>query len=1646
MTQEMDKAKTAILTAIKDEVSKSKAVQDATQINKFIQQFYSTAALDDLHAHDINDLYGSAIAFWNFIRQRKVKERKIRIYNPDYERDGWQSTHTILEIVLDDMPFIVDSVLMEINKLGLTSHFIIHLGGVKVRRKANKITEILPIDHELEKDIRSEALVYIEITRQTDPDTLEKIVTNLQHSLNDVEMAVRDWQEMRKQVTISIKELDKIKVKLDPDELSESKDFLRWIEDHHFTFLGVRDYFLKGKGKNQVLEIVPKSGLGVLHDVNSSHISRSLASMTPEARKLILSPQILTISKTNTPSTVHRPTYTDYIGIKLFDAKGNVIGERRIIGLYTSAAYNTNPKHIPFLRRKVSQILKSPKIPPTGHARKVMLNILETLPRDDLFQTNVDELTELAMGIYHMQERRRIRLFARRDIYGRFISCLVYVPRERFNTELRLAMQDHLMEVFCGTEVFFSTRFSESVLARIHFVIRVENLSSTDYDLKEIEQRLVSIGRSWEDELTTNLVDYFGEEVGNQYANNFVNAFSASYREFYLPRSAVYDIRHVQRLITGEKMLEMNLYKPIDASTGTLRLKLYQENTTIPLSDVLPILENMGMRVISERPNEIITADKHHIWINDFGMVSADGRDLSIDTVRDRFQKAFARIWCGEAESDGFNTLLVNADLNWKEISVLRAIAKYLRQVGFTFSQDYIEETMVTYPHIALALVKLFKMRFHPDDNPQRALQVDQIKQQIIIDLDKVANLNQDRTIQRYLHIILAILRTNYFQTNGQGKSKPYLSFKLSPEMIPDLPLPLPKFEVFVYSPRFEGTHLRAAKVARGGLRWSDRREDFRTEVLGLMKAQQVKNAVIVPSGAKGGFFPKCLPLEEGREAIMKEGIACYKDFIRGLLDITDNQVEGDIIKPENIVCYDEDDPYLVVAADKGTATFSDMANEISCGYGFWLGDAFASGGSTGYDHKKMGITARGAWESVKRLFREIGRDIQTSDFTVVGIGDMAGDVFGNGMLLSKHTKLVGAFNHLHIFLDPDPNPAVSFKERQRLFNLPRSSWSDYDEKLISKGGGVFDRSAKSIKLSPEIKKLFDLEQDIIIPSELLRAMLKAPIDLLWNGGIGTFVKAESETHLDVGDRTNDAIRVNATELHCKVVGEGGNLGLTQLSRVEYALGGGLVYSDFIDNSAGVDCSDHEVNIKIMLNEVVNNGDMTEKQRNQLLAKMTDEVADLVLLNNYRQTQAISLAATMALKNIELHSRYLDELERSGKIDRSLEFLPDEKALAERKLQGKGLLRPGLAVLLAYSKSILKEQILESELPEDPFLSKMLQTAFPDILSKRYLDAMEHHSLRREIIATQLSNTVVNEMGFTFIYRLYDETGAPPAAIVRAYTVAHNIFELDSLWFQIEALDNKIATELQFDMMMILIRLTRRTTRWLLRNRRHHFDIAEAIDTFKPPVKALKACITKHLLGAEKAHFEKMTKILIQASVPEQLAIDIVSCRPMLSAMDIIYASFATDFSVEDITQVYFTISYKLDISWLREQVIKRSVENHWEALSREALRDDLDWQQRLLTLTILRHECSTKDLTKRIKLWLGDYKDLIKRWEAMLAELRKSTSLNFTMFFVAIRELLDLTQTCMQRNPGTLQETPQKPLVSSNVKKKSSGSKGRAA
>lgn len=1598
----------AIIESVADILRRELPKPQARQAGVLARCLYRRVPEDELAACPVERLSGTVRSLLDFAREREPGIPLVRIFNPTEEEHGWNSTHTVVEIVNDDMPFLVDSVSMAISRQDISVHLILH-PLLRVKRDGDGVIQAVHQDTGTDDSGLIESVLHFEIDRQTEKRVLDRLRRDIDRALGDVRAVVADWRPMRDMALSLCKQLAKLGKPVRKERIKEAEEFLRWIAEDHFTFLGYREYEVVKENGDEVLEADTATGLGLLKDREQSSSRRSIRELAQQAAELEREPESLIVTKTNARATVHRPGYMDYIGVLRYDKDGRVVGEHRFIGLFTSGAYTRRPWDVPLVRRKVEMVMERSTLRKHSHAGKALAHILETLPRDELFQSSEIELYELATGILNLQERLRTRLFIRRDRFGRFFSCLVFIPRERFNTEVREEIQVILKRALKGERVDYNVQVGESVLARVHVIIRPRLGQEVKYDVQEIERKLEQAVRSWSDELQDALVRRLGEEQGVKLANRFGRAFPAAYMEDVSGWVASHDVERLDAL-EGPDDIRMSLYRPRKQRAGELRFKIFRYDATIQLSVALPILENMGLRIVSERPYEIRMPDGRRLWIQDFDMSPEVTEGLDLSKVRNNFQAAFAGVFRGEIENDGFNRLVLAAGLKGRQVGVLRAYCKYLLQTGVPFSQTYMEETLAAHPDIVQLLVSLFEARFQPGKNDDRDKQQAHCVRGLDTALEHVNSLDEDRILRAFISVILATIRTNHYQTLADGSRPGYTAFKLESRRITELPKPKPMYEVFVCSTRVEAIHLRGGKVARGGLRWSDRREDFRTEVLGLMKAQTVKNTMIVPVGSKGGFVCKRLPPGGDREEIQQEVVYCYRTFINALLELTDNLQAGKVVHPDKVVRHDDDDPYLVVAADKGTATFSDLANEVAEAHHFWLGDAFASGGSHGYDHKKMGITARGGWESVKRHFRELGKDIQTEPFTVVGIGDMGGDVFGNGMLLSRQIRLQAAFNHMHIFLDPDPDPEASFQERQRLFDLPRSTWADYDQDLISRGGGIFERSAKQVTLSPEVRDMLGIDEVSMTPNELIRELLKAPVELLWNGGIGTYVKAEGETNLEVGDRANDAVRVDGRELRCEVVGEGGNLGLTQRGRIEYALNGGRINTDFIDNSGGVDCSDHEVNIKILFNEVMAAGKLDLEQRNELLGRMTDEVADLVLRNNYLQTQALSMLEAQAIQRLGEFAHFIRVLERRGTLDRSLEFLPDAERIRERRALGQGLTRPELSVLLSYSKISIYSELLDSDVPEDPYLSRELVRYFPKPLQEDFSEFIEQHRLRREIIATQVTNSMVNRMGAAFALRLREDTGATPAEVAKAYTIAREVFNARELWELIEGLDNQVSASVQVEMILQVWRLLRHATRWMLTRHRQELAITESVNTYQPGIERLSQIVSE---AAGESDQEPLTTIpaqLMEKGVPEDLATRIGVLPALNPGLDIVEVANAKQLPVELVARVYFQLGEKLRLRWLRTQIEVLPVDGQWHAQARGALRGELYRRHRQLTAAVLDRGVE-ETAGKAVSRWMKAHQDEVNHVKRMFADMRTLDVLDFATLSVAIRSLEQLVR-----------------------------------
>jgi glutamate dehydrogenase len=1569
----------------------------AAAYREFVRQYYHWVPAQDLAGRTEADLAGAVVAHYRTARQREPGETKVRVYTPDRERDGWSSPYTVLELVSDDMPFIVDSLTMELSRQGCGIELIIHPVMRVVRDGEGHLLEVLETGVSAPGEV-AESVIHVELAHQSDPDRLAVLQAGVEIVLEEVSAAVEDWGAMRARTTELATALHREAPGEDPDELVEAQEFLAWLADDHFTFLGYREYDLDDTGE---LRAVAGSGLGILRGSPSTPSKPLEPKVLAQAR----SSRPLVLTKANSRATVQRPSYMDYVGVKRFAPDGSVVGERRFLGLYTTTAYKTSAREIPLLRGKMARMVARAAFPPDSHDAKGLIDILESLPRDLLIQIDTDDLFAMAIGILGLGERQRVRLFVCRDQRDRFVACTLCLPRDRYNTKNRLAAGRILAEAFGGDQVDWRLQLSESVIVRVDYVVHCPDGVADDYDVGEVEAQIAGATRAWTDDLRAALIAAHGERAGLELYAEYGSAFQGRYMADCAATMAVGDIKRIGEQRRHGRPIITTYRRPGDDGDA-IRCKLLSA-VQVSLSDVVPTFEHMSAEVIDERPYEIRPRNAHPVWLYDFGL-RCDPAQLA--RAGENFAEVFLDAWSGKLEDDALNGLVMVAGLGGRDITLLRSILRYLRQAPVAFSGSYMTRTLLDHPQIANALVRLFGARFDPDAHDRDL--AERLAQETEEAIDGVQSLDEDRILRGFLAVVSAMLRTNHFRRDGTRQAPEQLSFKLDPGQLEILPAPRPRFEIFVYSPRMEGIHLRGGKVARGGVRWSDRREDFRTEVLGLMKAQMIKNALIVPVGSKGGFVVKRPPAGSAEQR--EEGIACYRMFLRGLLDVTDNYVGEEVVAPDRVVRYDDDDPYLVVAADKGTAAFSDIANQVSADYGFWLGDAFASGGSHGYDHKQMGITARGAWESVKRHFRELGTDVQAEEFTVVGIGDMSGDVFGNAMLLSPRIRLVAAFNHRHVFLDPDPDPEAGLQQRRRLFELPRSTWSDYDPELISAGGGVYPRNAKSIPISDQVRSSLGIRARRLSAPDLIRELLKAPVDLLFNGGVGTYVKARSESNADAGDRANDAVRVDGEQLRCRVVGEGGNLGFTQRGRIEYALRGGPaqtggeINTDAIDNVAGVNCSDHEVNIKILLGDPLAAGVIDERERNRLLERMTDSVAESVRYASYTQTQALSLARAQSVSMVGVHARLIEHLEHVAALDRELEFLPTEATIASRRSERQGLVVPELATLLAYCKIQLHEELLESHLPEDPYLSDDLERYFPPPLPDLYPDAVRRHRLRRELVATIVANQIVDRAGMSFAFRLSEETGASGPRLARAFAAAREIFEMRAFWSEVEGLDNRIEAGTQLSMLIDGRRLVERAARWLVRaGARSRIDIASLVSRFGPGARELAQALPEVLDGLDREAFTERLTELETAGVPPELARRVASMPALLSVFDIVTEGAAAGAPLPVVMTAYFGLGSRTGLDWLRDRILELPRTDRWQALARTALRDDLYRLHRTMTREALADDPGSGE--RAIEEWLERNERAVTRSQRILEEVRASRTYDNTTLPVVLRELKNL-------------------------------------
>jgi len=1538
----------------------------ADPIKDFAKYFFADLSLGELNQRQWEDVITSLRSCWKFYRGFRGNKAQIRIVSS-------ASNLLVIEVASINLPFLLDSIRLELKRLDLVLADVQQclMGVVRSSRKI-VFSDAVEIN---------ESLIRLEIESAGVPDNLADCIVEV---IEIVAQVVEDFSPMRKQLLLWS---DDSTFRINQEETFE---LLRWFYANNFTFLGYEEHKADKNGK---LRLLPRSRLGL-----------SKSGMSADGVSLQVPFDVLTIEKLPIKSRVHRPAYLD--SITICERRGKkVIRVCRFVGLFTSTVYNCNPAKIPLIRQKIANIFSASDVIPSSHKGREISRIIEILPREELFFASGDDLQHLVMHIFGMQERRIVRVLVRQDTY--FANCIVYLPKDVYDTAVRILIQNELVKTFDASEAEFATYFSESSLIRTHFTLRIPGPKKVDEEA--LEQRVIQLTRSWGDDLQQIIYAQHEPDEAEHLFQEYRSVFSPGYRADFTVGSAYGDLHYIEQL-SAEFPLALKLYKIDVEGEQNIRFKLFHWGGALPLSDVIPILENLGAKTVEEHPYELNRGGEE-VWIHDFVLALISTPSGGFAALQLIFEEAFSEIWRHGKENDSFNRLVPTAGMNYRHVGLIRTYSRYFGQLQTGTSQQFIADCVTRYAHITRQIFTLFERRFDPETREPKG-KIRLFQQKIIDQIaEEVINLGDDRVLRGFVELILATQRTNYFQLDENNKEKDYLSLKFLPGEISEMPEPKPAYEIFVYSPRIEGVHLRGGKISRGGLRWSDRSEDYRTEVLGLMKAQQVKNSIIVPVGAKGGFLPKRLPETGSRDEIMAEGIACYKIFIQGLLDVTDNLVQGKVVKPESVVCYDDDDYYLVVAADKGTATFSDIANELAEKNNFWLGDAFASGGSIGYDHKVMGITAKGAWKSVQQHFRDMGTDIQKKDFSVIGIGDMSGDVFGNGMLLSEHICLMAAFNHMHIFVDPNPNAMKSHKERKRLFELPRSSWADYNEKLISKGGGVFSRSAKTIKISKEMATRFDIEEAVLSPNQLILVILKANVDLMWNGGIGTYVKSKTESDLDVSDKANDYIRVDAYELRCKVVGEGGNLGMTQLARVEFSLGGGICFTDFIDNAGGVNCSDIEVNIKILLNQLLENGVLTPAARNTLLRQMTDAVSKQVLANNYRQAQAINLMNYQSKRRGQEYAQLMRALEDQGRLNRHLEFLPSEEELQDRKAKGKSLTAPELAILASYVKGLLKQDLVSSDVADNDYIAKEMWDAFPAILVKRYESALSSHRLKRELVATQLANGMVDYVGMMFVTRMKESTGAATGKIAKSYIVARDIFDLEGRWKEISDLDYLIDHRIQKEMMMDVRRLIRRITRWLLRNRRRGLDLQKEIPVFQQAYLGLFGQWQDILGGKELARWKKKRTYFQDAGVPVSLAGFVAATHHLYAVMGIVEATARTGHSIDRIAKVYFSLGESLQLNWFSMKIHDYQADTQWQAIAREAMQDDLNWQQVALTLGVVSESSKSKSIETVINNWIVKHETQVARWMALQSEMKSSVVLDPAVFTVGIRELLDLAQ-----------------------------------
>ncbi len=1486
---------------------------------------------------------------FTFADDRTEGELAIRVFNPEVALDGWSAPGAVIQVSSEDRPFLLSTVTEELSLRGLDVIRSLHpIVGIR-RDDDGRIVEVLPARTATVRD----SFLHIELDAELDETACEELTGELRRLLEDAMAATSDYEAMRDQVLSLADHLRRQPpAGVDPQVSVETAALLTWLLDENFVLLGVREYEVATREGQRVIRVKPGSGLGVLRDEASSHYADgvAIAELPDELRARVLDAELLRVSRTNRLSTVHRRARMDYVGIKRIGPSGEVLGEFRLVGLFTRKAYAEPAHSTPVLRRKLRDILEREDVVAGSHDEITLVSLFQALPKDELFQADVESLHELLVGLFHAEENRETRVMSRVDRFTRTVSVMVAVPRDRYSPALRKQLQDLLLDRFHAERVDVDLSLGDRADAIARFTVHIGSGEIPDVPRASLERDVRALARSWVDDVIAALVRDRGEADGARLTRQFAERLPRTYRDATAVEAAIQDIDLLDRLVRGEDDLAVLLQEPRSPG-GLVRLKAVQRGPSLELSSFIPILESVGLTVVEEVPHTL-EGEGPELHVHDFGVRDQAGEPVDVAGDGERVADAILAAWHGQIEVDSLNRLIVTADLDWRQVTLLRAYRRYRRQVGTAYTPAYINDALVGHGAVVRALIELFEATFAPDSDAD-ADTLGELRQRVVARCDEVQRLDHDRIMRSFLALVDATLRTNYYRDDAvterpDGRRIPYLALKLDSSAVPDLPKPVPYREIFVYSPFVEGIHLRGGPVARGGLRWSDRQDDVRTEVLGLMKAQMLKNAVIVPTGAKGGFVLKLQPAD--RAELRAEVERQYVTLVRGLLDVTDNLVGGEVVPPPAVRRYDDDDPYLVVAADKGTATFSDLANSIAARYGFWLGDAFASGGSQGYDHKVLGITARGAWVAVQRHFRELGIDTQTEPIRVVGVGDMSGDVFGNGMLLSRTIRLVAAFDHRDIFLDPDPDPEATFAERERLFTTPGTSWQDFDRGAISEGGGVWSRDLKRIDLNDRIREALRIEADSLSPAELIQAILRAPVDLLWAGGIGTYVKASTETNDDIGDRANDELRVDANTLRARVFGEGANLSITQRGRIQYARRGGRINQDAIDNAGGVSSSDHEVNLKILLGLALEEGRIDGDQRDQLLVDVTDDVVAHVLADVDRQTLLLSQELTASARVLDQYEALMRNLEEDGALDRRVEALPSSAEVAERAEAGAGLTRPELATLVGYTKRVLAQDLLASDLPDQPALQPTLASYFPDRLVERFGDLVPAHRLSRELIATLVANDVVNRMGLTFVFRVAGETGVPRRRVVAAYWASREVSDAGSVWVQMDDLARLLDPERQLALKREVDTLVAALTRSYLDDP-DLGDLAALLDRDRPVLAQLQAELMEIGTAAQRQGRIDRANTLMDDLVEPELATYLACTGDLALGPDVAAVARALDDTVDHpasaIADAFLRLGSALAADRLRRVLDRLEPSERWSRWQHGGLLADLRDVQR---------------------------------------------------------------------------------------------------